>query len=94
MSKNFERWKELAAQCLGEQDPAKLTELANEMNLVLTQKTQCLDPPLREPLACLQQLLPDSPSLGNDLRGTAEPAVFLRESLPAPNNPRQAKLRV
>jgi hypothetical protein len=45
VSKNFERWKELAAQCLGEQDPAKLTELATEMNLVLNQKTQNLDPP-------------------------------------------------
>ena len=43
MSKKFERWKELAARCLGEQDPAKLTELANEMNLVLTQKTAHLD---------------------------------------------------
>jgi hypothetical protein len=38
MSKKFERWKELAARCLSEQDPAKLTELANEMNLVLTEK--------------------------------------------------------
>jgi hypothetical protein len=46
VSKNFERWKELAAQCLGEQDPAKLAELANEMNLVLTQKTPQLGPPL------------------------------------------------
>ena len=46
MSKKFERWKELAARCLGEQDPAKLTELASEMNLVLTQKTPHLDPPL------------------------------------------------
>jgi hypothetical protein len=46
VSKKFERWKELAARCLGEQDPAKLTELANEMNLVLTQKTPHLDPPL------------------------------------------------
>jgi hypothetical protein len=45
--RNFERWKELAAQCLVEQDSAKLTELANEMNLVLTQKTPQLDPPLR-----------------------------------------------
>ncbi len=43
--KNFERWKELAARCLGEQDPAKLTELANEMNIVLVQKTPHLDPP-------------------------------------------------
>ena len=46
MSESFERWKELAARCLGEQDPAKLTELANEMNLILTQKTPYLDPPL------------------------------------------------
>ena len=46
MSKNFERWKELAARCLGEQDPAKLTELANEMNLILAQKTAYLDLPL------------------------------------------------
>jgi hypothetical protein len=38
MSKNFERWKELAGRCLGEQDPATLAELAGEMNLVLTQK--------------------------------------------------------
>ena len=49
MSKKLERWKELAARCLGEQDPAKLTELAAEMNLVLadkvpTQKTPCPDP--------------------------------------------------
>jgi hypothetical protein len=50
MSKNFERWKELAALTSKEQDPAKLTELASEMNLVLTQKTQYLDPPLRKPL--------------------------------------------
>jgi len=46
MSKNFERWKELAAMCRSEQDPAKLTELANEMNFVLTQKTPHLDPRL------------------------------------------------
>jgi len=46
VSRNFERWKELAARCLGEQDPAKLMELASEMNLVLTQKTPGLDPPL------------------------------------------------
>jgi hypothetical protein len=45
VSKNFERWKELAARCLDEQDPAKLTELASEMNLVLIQKTPRLDPP-------------------------------------------------
>jgi hypothetical protein len=46
VSKTFERWKELAARCLGEQDPGKLTELANEMNLILTQKTPYLDPSL------------------------------------------------
>jgi hypothetical protein len=46
MSKNFERWKELATLTSKEQDPAKLTELATEMNLVLSQKTQNLDPPL------------------------------------------------
>jgi len=46
MSEHFERWKELATRCLGEQDPAKLTELAHEMNLVLTQKTPYLDLPL------------------------------------------------
>jgi hypothetical protein len=45
VSKQFERWKELAARCRGEQDPAKLTELANEINIVLTQKTPHLDPP-------------------------------------------------
>jgi hypothetical protein len=48
VSEHFERWKELSVLCLREQDPAKLTELANEMNLILTQKT--LDPPAREPL--------------------------------------------
>jgi hypothetical protein len=35
LSKNFERWKELAALCLIEQDPQKLTELASEMNQAL-----------------------------------------------------------
>jgi hypothetical protein len=45
VSKQFERWKELADRCLGEQDPAKLTELAKKINLVLTQKTPHLDPP-------------------------------------------------
>jgi len=50
VSKNFERWKELASLTSREQDPAKLTELAHEINLVLTQKTLYLDPPLREPL--------------------------------------------
>ena len=50
MSKNFERWKALADLTSKEQDPEKLTQLANEMNRVLTQKTPDLDPPLREPL--------------------------------------------
>jgi hypothetical protein len=50
MSKTFERWKELAALTAKEQDPARLTELANEMNLVLTQKELYRDPPLRQPL--------------------------------------------
>lgn len=43
--RNFERRKELAAQCPAQQDPAKLTELANAMNFILTQKTPYLDPP-------------------------------------------------
>ena len=47
MSQEFERWKEFAARCFGQQDPAKLRELASEMNFVLTQKTPHLDPPLR-----------------------------------------------
>jgi hypothetical protein len=38
MSENFKRWKELAALCLREQDPAKLAQLATEMNLVLAGK--------------------------------------------------------
>ena len=46
MSKTFERWKELASLTCREQDSAKLTELAHEMNLVLTEKTLHLDPPL------------------------------------------------
>jgi hypothetical protein len=49
VSKNFERWKELATLTSREQDPAKLTELATEMNLVLTQKIPYLDLPLRKP---------------------------------------------
>jgi hypothetical protein len=44
MSKSFERWKELAALCLREKDPAKLTELASEMNLALAQKTPPPEP--------------------------------------------------
>jgi hypothetical protein len=43
MSRSFERWKELAAMCLCEQDPARLAELANEMNLVMARKTPQLD---------------------------------------------------
>jgi hypothetical protein len=43
VSKNFERWKELATLCLREQDPMKLMELAKEMNLALTQRTPILD---------------------------------------------------
>jgi hypothetical protein len=35
-----------------EQDPAKLTELATEMNLVLNQKTSNLDPPLLKTSGC------------------------------------------
>ena len=50
MSKNFERWKALADLTSKERDPEKLTQLASEMNRVLTQKTPDLDPPLREPL--------------------------------------------
>jgi hypothetical protein len=46
VSKNFERWKELASLTSKEQDPAKLTELAHEINLVLTQKMPHLGPPL------------------------------------------------
>ena len=52
MSKNFERWKELATLTSKEQDPARLTELATEMNLVLNQKTPYLEPPLRKPSGC------------------------------------------
>ena len=50
MSKHFEQWKQLAALTAKEQDPARLTELAHEINLVLTQKTSYLYPPssLRE----------------------------------------------
>ena len=48
MSKKFERWKELASLTSREQDPAKLTALAHEINLVLTEKIPYLDPPLYE----------------------------------------------
>jgi hypothetical protein len=40
MSENFERWIGLAAQCLSEKDPSKLTELAGEMNRVLNPARQ------------------------------------------------------
>jgi hypothetical protein len=40
---NFERWKQLSALASKEQDPAKLTDLARELNVVLNQKTQTLD---------------------------------------------------
>jgi hypothetical protein len=40
MSEHFERWKELAALCLREQDSAKLAELASEMNQVMAKRSQ------------------------------------------------------
>jgi hypothetical protein len=43
MSEHFERWKELAALCLREQDPEKLGELAREMNLALKGKAPIFD---------------------------------------------------
>jgi len=43
VSMNFERWKQLSALASKEQDPAKLTDLARELNVVLNQKTQTLD---------------------------------------------------
>ena len=46
MSKKFERWKELASLTSREQDPAKLAELAHEINLVLTREMPNFDPPL------------------------------------------------
>ena len=49
MSTNFERWKELATLCLQERDPARLTELASEMNLALTQKTPTIHPSVVSP---------------------------------------------
>lgn len=45
MSKNFERWKELAFLTSKEQNPAKLAELAHEINLLLTASTAA--PPSR-----------------------------------------------
>ena len=49
VSMNFERWKQLAALASKEQDPARLTDLARELNLVLTEKTQTLDSLARKP---------------------------------------------
>ncbi len=43
MSKNFERWKELADRCLYEEDPAKLAELTSEMNRALRQEQSPAD---------------------------------------------------
>jgi len=48
VSKHFERWEKLADLTSKEQDSAKLTELAHEINLVLAQRAPDLDPPLRE----------------------------------------------
>ena len=45
MSKNFERWTELAAQAAKEQDSVRLTQLASEMNRALNEKQLDLDPP-------------------------------------------------
>jgi hypothetical protein len=49
VSINFERWKQLSALASKEQDPAKLTDLKREMNVVLSQKTQTRDSLLGEP---------------------------------------------
>jgi hypothetical protein len=49
VSKNFERWTELAALVAREQDSVKLVELASEMNLVFNQKATSLDPPASKP---------------------------------------------
>jgi hypothetical protein len=46
---NFERWQQLSALAAKEQDPAKLTDLARELNVVLNQKTQTLDSVPRKP---------------------------------------------
>ena len=40
---NFEQWQQLSALASKEQDPAKLTDLARELNVVLNQKTQTLN---------------------------------------------------
>jgi DNA-binding MarR family transcriptional regulator len=46
---NFEQWQQLSALASKEQDPAKLTDLARKLNVVLNQKTQALDSLLRKP---------------------------------------------
>jgi hypothetical protein len=46
---NFEQWQQLSALASQEQDPAKLTDLARERNVVLNQKTQTLDSLPRKP---------------------------------------------
>jgi len=46
---NFERWQQLSALASKEQDPAKLTDLARELNVVLNQKTQTLGSLPRKP---------------------------------------------
>ena len=40
---NFKQWQQLSTLASKEQDPAKLTDLARELNVVLNQKTQALD---------------------------------------------------
>jgi hypothetical protein len=46
---NFGRWEQLSALAFKEQDPAKLTDLARQINDVLTQNTQALDSVKRKP---------------------------------------------
>jgi hypothetical protein len=47
-SQTFEQWKQLSALASKEQDPATLTDLARQINLVLNQKAQALNCPPRE----------------------------------------------
>jgi hypothetical protein len=49
VSMNFEQWQQRSALACKEQDPAKLTGLAKELNVVLNQKTQTLDSPPCKP---------------------------------------------
>jgi hypothetical protein len=49
VSMNFEQWQQLSALASKEQDPAKLTDLARKLNLVLNQRTQTLDSLPRKP---------------------------------------------